>query len=305
MKHIKIKDIIEWAEDKSLPFEFFGNMETEVNSFSSLRNYKDKSITWINLKNPVDEGTLSRIHCAIVQKGVTKLPDNYFLTSESKKFFFSVLEHFFSDDEEGIAQRHNTFIGEKVLLGDNVRVGCNCVLDGDIQVGANTCIEHNVTILNRVAIGSDCIIHSGTVIGKDGYGYSFDSDNTPKKVPHYGGVKIGDRVEIGCNCVIDRGTIDDTSIGDDTKIDSLVLIAHNDIIGDGALIVGGTTIGGSCEIGDNTYVAPHATIKNKTTIGNSSFIGMGVITAQNVDANSFIGRSGDKPRIIKDYRRFL
>lgn len=305
MTKIVVKEIIEWAEKNNYEFQYFGNKDLVIEGFSSLKNYKDKSFSWINLKNPIDENTLKRITCCVIQKGVTEHPENYFISEKSKEFFFAILKQFFSEKSNAITEWQNTFIGKDVKLGKNVKIGCNCVLDGEITIGDNTVIEHNVTMINKISIGADCIIHSGTVIGKDGFGFFFDKDNIPRKVPHFGGVQIGNRVEIGCNCSIDRGTIDDTFIGDDTKIDSLVLIAHNVNIGKGCLVVGVTDLAGSSTIGDLSYIAPQVCVENKRTVGNNSFVGLGVIVHDDVGDNSIIIRSDSKPMPNKNYRRFL
>lgn len=304
MNSVKASDIIEWGNVEGYLFEYIGDKDVELIGFSSLRKYKNGSITWINVKNPVDEEVLPRIRCAVIQKGVTAFPENHFVTEESKKFFFAILTHFFSDRSKGIAERENTYIGKNVKRGRNVRIGCNCVLDGEIFIGDNTVIEHNVTMINRITVGSDCIIHSGTVIGKDGFGFSFDKAKIPQKVTHFGGVQIGDRVEIGCNCAVDRGTIDDTIIGDDVKIDSLSVVAHNSEIGNGTLIIG-ASIGGSCLVGEKSYIAPRAIIKNKTSLGNNCFVGMMAIVNQDVSDNKMVIEGGEKIMGIKDYRRFL
>ena len=305
MISITARDIIEWADSEGYICSFYGDPNVEIKGFSSLSNYKNGTITWINLKNPVDNGVLMNIQCSVIQKGVSTHPKNYFVTEESKSFFFALLERFFSNSDKGIAERQNTYIGESVVLGENVKIGCNCVLDGEITIGDNTIIEHNVTMYNSITIGSDCIIHSGTVIGKDGFGYSFDKNNIPQKVQHFGGVQIGNHVEIGCNCAIDRGTIDDTIISDNTKIDSLVLVAHNVIIGRGCLIVGQTDIAGSCIIGDCSYVGIGASIENKTSIGNNSFVGMGTVVRNDIGDNMALLKNGIQPIRCKNYRRFL
>lgn len=305
MNSVKASEILEWGRTEGYSLEYLGDKDIELCGFSSLRQYKEGTITWINIKNPVDKEMLPTIRCAVIQRGVTEFPKNYFVTEESKKFFFAILEHFFSGKSQGIAEYEHTYIGKEVKLEKNVKIGCNCVLDGEITIGENTVIEHNVTIMNRVVIGADCIIHSGTVIGKDGFGFSFDKDNIPQKVTHFGGVQIGDRVEIGCNCSVDRGTIDDTIIGNDVKIDSLVIVAHNTDIRNGTLLVGGCAIGGTCTIGEKSYIAPHALIKNKTSVGHDSFIGMGVITYQDIGDCTIVANTINKPQKNKNYRRFL
>lgn len=305
MIKVRLDEIVEWAKSEGYETELFGNSDVELSGFSSLNQYKEGSLTWINLKTPIDQTLLPKIRCAIIQKGVTKRTTNCIIAEESKKLFFAVLEHFFSDSKKGIVERKNSFVGPQVKLGEKVKIGCNCVLDGDISIGDNTIIEHNVTMINHVSVGSDCIIHSGTVIGKDGFGFSFNKDNIPQKVPHFGGVKIGDRVEIGCNCVIDRGTIDDTTIRDDVKIDNLVLIAHNATIGRGCLIVGETDLAGSSQVGDYSYIGPQVCLENKKIVGNNSFVGMGVMVHDDLDDDYCLIKPESKPIKLKNYRRFL
>lgn len=300
---IKARDIIAWGRAEGHSFQYVGDEGAELNGFSSLRKYKEGSITWIKRKNPVDQDMLLKIRCAVIQKGAKEHPKNYFMTEEAKRFFFAVVEHFFSDCGGGIAEKEHTYIGEDVKLGKNVKIGCGCVLDGKISVGDNTVIGHNVTVIGRVAVGADCTIYPGTVIGKDGFGFYLDKDNIPWKVPHFGGVQIGDRVEIGCNCTVDRGTIDDTIIGDDVKIDSLVVIAHNVEIGEGTMVVGGVAIGGSCKIGRKSYIAPQAIIKNQISIGDNSFVGMGECLASHLGDSKIYVRGREEAN--KNYRRFL
>lgn len=305
MVRVRIKEIIEWAENNNYDFQYFGNENISVEGFSSLKNYKDNTFSWINLKNPVDDSVVKRITCCVIQKGVVQHPENYFVSEKSKELFFAILKQFFAGKSNVITERQNTFIGKEVKLGKNVIIGCNCVLDGEITIGDNTIIEHNVTMMNRITIGSDCIIHSGTVIGKDGFGFSFDKDNIPRKVPHFGGVRIGNCVEIGCNCSIDRGTIDDTIIGNNTKIDNLVLIAHNVSIGNGCLIVGLTDIAGSSSLGDLSYIAPQCCLQNKKSIGKNSFVGLGIMVHEDIGDNCILLKNNSKPISNKNYRRFL
>ena len=298
---ITAKDIINWAD--GMHFVYNGDENLVIDGFSSLNHYKTGSITWIkNLKNVKD---LQKITCAVVQEGIHPRIDNYFSAKNSKEFFFGMLQHFFANNKK-IAERAGSYIGEGVRLDEDVIIGCNCTLDGDIKIGCGTVIEHNVTIINNVTIGENCIIHSGTVIGKDGFGYSFNDDNIPVKVQHFGGVTIGDRVEIGANCNVDRGTIDNTIIEDDVKIDSFSQIAHNVVVKKGTLIIG-AMVAGSSIIGEKSYLAPKSVIKNQCSIGNNTFIGMGVVVTKSVGDNCMVVSWGNKMQSIDadDYREWL
>lgn len=159
---------------------------------------------------------------------------------------------------------------------------------GNVKIGANTVIENNVSISNNVIIGAECMIHSGAVIGADGFGFAFDADGLPVKVEHFGGVIIGNRVEIGANTCIDRGTIDNTIIHSDVKIDNLVHIAHNVVLLKGAVVVAGAVICGSAQLGENSYVAPGGIVRNQLLVGDHAFVGLGAVVTKPVSEYSVV-----------------
>jgi len=164
------------------------------------------------------------------------------------------------------------YIDKNVKIGENV-VLMPCVYVGEgAEIGEGTFIYPNVSIREGVKIGKNCIIHCGTVIGSDGYGYvTIDGRHT--KIPQTGTVEIHDNVEIGANVTIDRATIEATVIGEGTKIDNLVQIAHNVKIGKHCLIVAQVGIAGSTKIGDFVTVAGQAGIAGHLNIGNRVVIG--------------------------------
>ena len=124
-------------------------------------------------------------------------------------------------------------------IGSGVSIGEYVVLGERVQIGNNTIIHHGVAINDGVHVGKDCIIYPNTVIGWDGFSYEYDEkyNYQPVKFPHRGNVVIGDRVEIGSNVSIDRGSINNTLIGHDVKIDNLCHIAHNVVIGRCSFII--------------------------------------------------------------------
>ena len=126
---------------------------------------------------------------------------------------------------------------------------------------------------------------SGVIIGGDGFGWEWDGERQVE-FPHHGGVKLGKDVAVGCNTCIDRASLagEFTEIGDGTKIDNLVHIAHNVKIGKHCLIIAGAVIGGSAVIGDRVYVGMGALIKNKVHIGDDAVIGMGAVVLKDVPA---------------------
>ena len=169
----------------------------------------------------------------------------------------------------------NVFIDAGVVIksgasiGDNAIIGANVVIGNRAAIGTNCSLKPNVTIYHNVIIGDNCIIHSGTAIGCDGFGYVTEN-NIHEKIPQTGNVIVGNDVEIGSNCAIDRATIGVTSIGDMTKIDNLVHIAHNVKVGKGCLITAGFAVAGSTEIGDYCTFAGQVGIAPHIKIGSNS-----------------------------------
>ena len=168
-------------------------------------------------------------------------------------------------------------VGENCFIGHHSFIGADVTLEDNVYVG------HNVTIQNRVYIKENTIIGSGCVIGGDGFGYYKDDRGISKKVPHFGGVIIGKNVEIGSNTCIDRGTLDDTIIGDYVKIDNLCHIAHNVQIGEKSKVIALSVLAGSCKLGEAVYVAPGTLVKNQVKVGAGSVIGMGGMVLKDVE----------------------
>lgn len=168
----------------------------------------------------------------------------------------------------------NISIGDNVVIEDNVVIGDNTKILPNVYIGSNTIIGSdcliypNVTIRNNVKIGNLCIIQPGVVIGGDGFGY-ITVGKEVFKIPQIGTVEIGNNVEIGANTTIDRATTGKTVIGDNTKIDNLVMIAHNVRIGKNCTIVAQVGIAGSTELGDNVILAGQAALVGHIKIGNN------------------------------------
>ncbi len=181
----------------------------------------------------------------------------------------------------------NVTIGDNVLLGNNVHIMPNVYIGDNAVIGNNSIIKPNVTLMERTHIGKNVIIHSGTVIGSDGFGFAQSSD-THEKLIHTGFVKIGDNVEIGACNTIDRGTLGMTLIDQGTKTDNLVHIAHNVRIGANSLVVAQVGIAGSSRIGKNVIIAGKAGISGHLTIGDSTIIGPYTGVSRDVPPNDVV-----------------
>ncbi len=169
-------------------------------------------------------------------------------------------------------------IGPHCVVGARARLGARSVLMGgnhigrDVQIGDDVCLFPNAVVYARSQIGHRVTIHAGTVIGSDGYGYVLD-EGRHRKMLQVGNVIIHDDVEIGANTAIDRGAIGSTVIGQGTKIDNLVHVAHNVVIGRHCLILGQVGFAGSTRIGDYCVVAAQSGIADHLKIGNQVTIG--------------------------------
>ena len=158
-----------------------------------------------------------------------------------------------------------------VIIGDNSNIGSHTVIGQKTNIGKNCNIFSNIHIYHGTNICDNAIIHSGTVIGVDGFGFVTDQDIN-HKIPQNGYVIIGNDVEIGANCAIDRGTIGDTIIEDQCKLDNHVHLAHNVRLGKGCLLTAAVTIAGSVEVGEFCIFAGHVGVAPHVKIGARSVL---------------------------------
>ena len=160
----------------------------------------------------------------------------------------------------------NCIIGENAAIGEQTVLEANCTLGDHSTLGQAARLFPNVSVYSKCKLGDRVRIHAGSVIGSDGYGYVFDQDHH-RKIPQVGGVVIENNVEIGANCTIDRGALGDTVIGEGTKIDNLVQIGHNVVIGKHCIIVAQNGIGGSTQIGEYSTLGGQVGVIGHITIG--------------------------------------
>lgn len=162
-------------------------------------------------------------------------------------------------------------IEDGATVADDAVIGAQCYVGRNARIGAGTRLYPGVKIMDACEVGSGVIIHAGAVIGSDGYGY-ISPRGTHEKIPQLGKVIVGDNVEIGANTAIDRAALEFTVIGAGTKIDNLVHIAHNVMIGRNCLIIAQAGIAGSATIGNNVIIAGQAAVSDHLTIGDNTVV---------------------------------
>jgi UDP-3-O-[3-hydroxymyristoyl] glucosamine N-acyltransferase len=200
----------------------------------------------------------------------------------------------------------NVVIAKDAQIGENTKILANSYIGNGAKVGDNCFFHPSVNIGDKVVVGNNCVLHHGVSLGADGFSFVTENpDNIEQarkegeikaenkshtifKIPSLGSVVLGNNVEIGANSTIDRGTIENTIIGDDTKIDDLVMIGHNCRVGKGCMIVSQVGIAGSCVIGDRVVIAGQAGLADHLNIGDDCIIAAKAGVTKSFPAKSII-----------------
>jgi UDP-3-O-[3-hydroxymyristoyl] glucosamine N-acyltransferase len=195
-------------------------------------------------------------------------------------------------------------ISPTVVISESAKIGSNCFIGNFTEIGENCNIGDNTVIYNRTylmqnsSIGSGCIIGPGVNVGNDGFAFIRHESGEPERFPHLKGVKIGNNVDISGNSNVDRGSLSDTIIGDSTKIDALVHVAHNVTIGRNCELTAGTIIGGSTTIGDTCWTGLNSTVKDRIRVGKNVLVAAGAVVIHDVDDGDIV--AGVPARSIKN-----
>ncbi len=278
---MKTKDIAEF-----LSAELAGDPDIEITGIASLDSARDGDVSFFSRT----EEFSSSASAVIVPNSYERISPSALIKVEDPKLAFTLIARKLRPivrptgwDETAILPESDdiraSFIGPFVSIGAGTYVGESSYIHAGVKIGQNvtikkcTVIHPNCVIYDNVEIGHDCVIHAGTVIGSDGFGYVKDVNGEHLQFPQAGSVVIGDKVEIGANCTIDRGSLGITEIGDGTKIDNLVHIAHNVKIGKRVLIAGQSGIAGSSVIEDGVVIAGQVGISDHVTIKSGAIIG--------------------------------
>lgn len=194
----------------------------------------------------------------------------------------------------GVAIQPFVVVEEGARIGDRTVVYAGCYIGRNAVIGNDCLIYPNVSIRERVEIGHRVIVHCGTVIGSDGFGFA-TVKGTHHKIPQLGSVVVEDDVEIGAGVTIDRARFGRTVVGKGTKIDNLVQIAHNVVIGSNCILVAQTGISGSSTLGNNVVLAGQAGVVGHITVGDNVTVGAQSGVTKSVPPNSSVWGMPAKP----------
>ncbi|MCW5980402.1 MAG: UDP-3-O-(3-hydroxymyristoyl)glucosamine N-acyltransferase [Bryobacteraceae bacterium] len=195
-------------------------------------------------------------------------------------------------------------VGAGTRIGGGTSVGPGCSIGADVHIGDHCVIHANVTIYDRVSIGHRAIIHAGAVLGADGFGFVLAGDHY-EKFPQVGRVEIGDDVEIGANSCVDRAALGVTSIGDGTKLDNMVHVAHNCRIGKHVVVAAQTGFSGGVVVEDYAVIGGQVGIGDKARIESRAVLGSGcgVLTSKVVRSGQVVW--GTPARPLKEHLELL
>lgn len=270
--------------------ELIGDASIEIIGIATIAKAQKSQISYISSNKYKSDLLHSSAEAIIINKDFPSNCHTNTLIVEDVYLAFAKLTHYFKQHSTHLNGIHpsakinsknianNCTIGQGVVVGKNCTIEANTVIGQGVTIGDNVTIQPNVSILQNTKIGNNVIISAGVVIGSEGFGNALDKKGHWRTIANLGNVVIGNDITIGANTVIDRGTLEDTQVHDGVRLDNLVHIAHNVILGQDCAIAAGVTIGGSailgrrCQVGGGAVIASHIHIADDTVITGSSTV---------------------------------
>lgn len=284
-----------------------GDGSAEVTGVAPIESAGPGDLTFLHHPKYLQHLATTRAAAVIIAPGAGGLPPCAVLRHENPYLAFAAaLRLFFPETPRWTGVHPQAAVAATASLAPGVAVGAFAVIEDRAEVGEETQIGPQVYIGRGTRIGRSCllypqvviregvtvgdrvIIHSGTVVGSDGFGYARDAQGKSHKVPQVGRVVIEDDVELGANVTVDRATLGATRIGRGTKVDNLVQIAHNVVIGEHSVIVAQVAIAGSTEVGRHVTIAGQAGIVGHVKIGDRSVIGSQAGVGEDLPAGAMV-----------------
>ena len=247
----------------------------------------------------------SKAGLILAPASMANVEDSRVLYVQNPKYAFASIARLLEASVQGFIHG-SAHVDPASEVGECVSIGAGSVVEADVTIGRRCTIGSNVVIHGGVTLGEDCIVQSGVVLGSTGFGYVRGPDGRYLRFPQQGTLWVGDDVEIGANTTIDRGALGETRIGRGTKIDNLVHIAHNCVIGEDVLIAAQVGIAGSTEVGDGAILAGQVGLAEHVIIGPGVIVGAQAGVPTNKKLND-LGQVfwGTPARPIREYLKDL
>ena len=277
--------------------EFKGHTNLDyIDNVKSIEHADAHSLVWCSSKRDNKQELVEATEARLIicdddiQFTDQLLAQKCFLVVKNPKLAFSRLLRSLTADSFTPGIHETATIHPEASIADSAHIGPNCTI-GKCTIGEHAILQGNNYLYDGTTLGSHVVVEAGAVLGAEGFGLAKAEDGSWERFPHIGGLEIHDHVEIGAGTTIDRGSLENTVIGEGTKISKSAHISHNVQIGKHCIITGCVAISGSVTIGDHVWISPNATILNKLTIGNDVFISMGATVSQDIKDNyKAIGR---------------
>jgi len=301
MKFYSIEEI-----NTLLKGEIVGSTSNSVSSPQQLELAEDNQISFIGNKKYEKFWADSKAPIALVNEDISIEPGEnraFIKVKNSELAMTQLLELFAPAQPQFEVDIHPTAVVDTTaVIGAGTRIGAGCYVGPNVQIADNVTLYPNVTVLDdctigknsvlwsgavvreRCHIGAYCILHPNATIGADGFGFTPCPQRGLVKIPQIGNVVLGNGVEIGANACVDRGKFSSTILGDGCKIDNLVQIGHNSVLGKFCIMAGNSGLAGSVTLGDGVIIGGSASIKDHTTIGSGATIGAGSGVTGDVEA---------------------
>jgi UDP-3-O-[3-hydroxymyristoyl] glucosamine N-acyltransferase len=288
-----------------------GHTDAAITGVETIQNAVKGQVTFIGNRKFARNWERSNASAAIVTKGIELEPKTgsaLINVSNADLAMARLLEVFAPEPPHFSTDIHpSAVIHESVVMGKDCKIGAGCYVGRDVVLGKNVVLFPNVTVFDqstigdnttiwsgtvireRTVVGTHCIFHNNVSIGADGFGYRPSEDGRGLvKIPHIGNVVIGNHVEIGANSCVDRAKFSSTIIGDGCKIDNLVQIGHNCVLGRSCIMAGNSGLAGSVTLGDGVVIGGSASIKDHTVIHSGAVIGAGSGVMGDVEAGKTV-----------------